>query len=520
MHCALQLDDIIYILFRHVNKLEPSAKYSVLGDDVGRKTLAALARTCRIFHGPALDVLWGDLYFPHPLVECLPHSGDQWYLDDHTNILNASDWEVLQKYVPRVLSLTISQCHEEVPFYHNVLIALRQQPVTQPPLPNLQRLDCRHLIPEDYPLLDIFFVPSMTDLTIHIYPVDFPNIPLSISPLATLCPRLTSLRLFGYGSHERIKATVSDVIMGLPYLQTLRCDELSQAAITFIAWHPSLTELDLTIPSGHQYDFSQFPHPTLPRIPPFSRIKSFGMNSRHLTDITAFIQTVQPSPSHLRINATKGSSLQGLQEFFSALSNQRRCESMQSLRFQSNKLPPAASIDMDTIKPLLRFSKLRELHLSMVKSFQFSDEEVAVMGSSWPCLEDITLNDGDGPGRVRPSPITLRGLILLVNKCPRLRSAHLAIDARVLEGIEERPASMVGANDLQHLVLAETTVEDPRAFALIVSLAFPKVKEVVIPRYSWWRIPSDEPRWGKVNEYLEVFRLSERNIEKPSFVDT
>ncbi|KAG1746722.1 uncharacterized protein EDB91DRAFT_1118506 [Suillus paluster] len=497
MHRALQLDDIIYILFHHVNELEPSSKYSELGD-FGRKTLAALARTCRIFHEPALNVLWGDLYFLYPLVECLQHSGDDsWYLEDHMNSLTASDWEVLQKYVPRVLSLTISQCHGEAPFYHN-------QPVAQPPLPNLQRFDCRHLIPEDYPLLNMFFVPSMTDLSLEIHPVDFPNIPLFISPLATLCPRLTSLRLFGYGSHEPIKATVSDVIMSLPHLQTLHCDELSQAAMNFVAWHPSLTELEITIPSGHQYDFSQFPHPALPRIPPFSRIKSFGMNSCHLTDINAFIKTVQPSPLHLRIKAVQGPSLQGLQEFFSTLSSQWRCDSMQSLQFQPNKRFPAASIDMDTIKPLLRFSKLRELLLSTLGSL--------LMGSSWPCLEVITLND------VRPSPITLRGLLLLVDKCPRLRSAHLAINACVLEGIEEPPVSMVGANDLQDLVLAETTVENPRAFALIVSLAFPKVKEVVMP-HSWWRIPSDEPKWGKVNEYLEMFRSSEGGIEGSSCVD-
>ncbi|KAG0709191.1 hypothetical protein DFH29DRAFT_778848, partial [Suillus ampliporus] len=69
MHYALKLNDIIYILFRHVN--EPSVNHEP-GGNVGQKTLAALARTCRLFHEPALDVLWGDLYFPHPLIRCLP----------------------------------------------------------------------------------------------------------------------------------------------------------------------------------------------------------------------------------------------------------------------------------------------------------------------------------------------------------------------------------------------------------------------------------------------------------------
>ncbi|KAG0709190.1 hypothetical protein DFH29DRAFT_218740 [Suillus ampliporus] len=298
-----------------------------------------------------------------------------------------------------------------------------------------------------------------------------------------------------------------NVIMSLPRLQTLRCDQLNKAAITFVAWHPSLTELDISIPSAHQYDFLQSSHPTLPRIPPFSQIKIFRMNSVHLAAITAFIQAVQPSPSHLCIKARREPALQSVQEFFNTLSNQRMHESMQSLRVQSYSSHirlPVAPIDIDTIKPLLRFSKLQELHLLMVNSFDFSDKDLTTMGASWPCLEVISLNNGDA--RAMPSAITLRGLILLVNKCSHLRSARLAIDANALEGIEEFPASMTGANDLQCLVFADTTIEDPRAVALIVSLAFPKVEKILVGAL-WRHVPSDEPQWSKVNEYLEVFRL-------------
>ncbi|KAG1741087.1 hypothetical protein EDB19DRAFT_1706216 [Suillus lakei] len=488
MHPALQLNDIIYVIFRHVN--DPSLSFQP-GGNVGQTTLAALARTCQTFHEPALDVLWEDLYFPHPLVYCLPYPSNEWRLEYRTNALTTGDWEVLQKYVPRVRSLTF---HAAAPLCRNVLKALRQSPIAQPPLPNLQRLDYRHFMPEDYPLLDIFFVPSLTDLTIEVHPATFPDISF-ISPLATLCPHLTSFRLFGYG---------------LPHLQTLHCDQLSQAAITFVAWHLSLTELDISIPSGHPYNFSQFLHPTLPRIPPFSRIKSFGMNSIHLTTITAFIKAIQPSPSHLRITTSHALSPENLEEFFGILSNQWRHASLQILQLESSL--PGASIDIDTIKPLLRFSNLRELHLLMGNPVRFSDEELATMGASWPGLEVINLNDGDT--QVDPSITTLRGLILLVNKCPLLRSAHLAINTNVLEGIEERPTSMVGANDLQHLVLAGTPVENPRAVAFIVSLAFPKVKKIAV---GGWR--NDERHFGKVNEYLEMFRLV-RGGRWIDFVDT
>jgi hypothetical protein len=37
-----------------------------------RRTVAALARTCRTFQEPALDVLWRDIKGFKPLLSCLP----------------------------------------------------------------------------------------------------------------------------------------------------------------------------------------------------------------------------------------------------------------------------------------------------------------------------------------------------------------------------------------------------------------------------------------------------------------
>ncbi|KAG1776409.1 hypothetical protein EV702DRAFT_938463, partial [Suillus placidus] len=38
------------------------------------KTLLALALTCKLFTGPALDLLWQDLRGLAPLIKCLPQS--------------------------------------------------------------------------------------------------------------------------------------------------------------------------------------------------------------------------------------------------------------------------------------------------------------------------------------------------------------------------------------------------------------------------------------------------------------
>jgi hypothetical protein len=50
----------------------------------------------------------------------------------------------------------------------------------------------------------------------------------------------------------------------------------------------------------------------------------------------------------------------------------------------------------------------------MVNSFHLSDDALTAMGAYWPCLEVINISDGRA--QAAPSDITLRGLILLVNK--------------------------------------------------------------------------------------------------------
>ena len=200
-----------------------------------------------------------------------------------------------------------------------------------------------------------------------------------------------------------------------------------------------------------------------------------------------------------------------LQKFFSILLNRERQGSMQILHLVSHPsqehLPVASvsiPINIDTIRPLLRFSNMRKIYLLMV-NLDFSDEHLTAMATAWPYLEVFDFNNGDS--WATPYNITLRGLFSLVNMCPHLKSAHLAINANVLEGTEDCPASMIGAKNLQHLVLGDTVVENPRAVALVVYLALPKVEKIVASN-TWSHVaPTNDPPWAKLNEYLEAFRL-------------
>ncbi|KAF8550893.1 hypothetical protein OG21DRAFT_359777 [Imleria badia] len=76
MHHALEIDEILMNIFDHCNP--PRFKNYKHGRPVGvAADLVALARTCRMFKEPALDVLWSELSDLCPLAKSLPQVSSQ-----------------------------------------------------------------------------------------------------------------------------------------------------------------------------------------------------------------------------------------------------------------------------------------------------------------------------------------------------------------------------------------------------------------------------------------------------------
>ena len=71
MHHMLQIEEILLNIFGHCRL---PRRESATSD------LPALARTCRTFKEPALNVLWESLDDPSPLAQCLPESSHSWHI--------------------------------------------------------------------------------------------------------------------------------------------------------------------------------------------------------------------------------------------------------------------------------------------------------------------------------------------------------------------------------------------------------------------------------------------------------
>jgi hypothetical protein len=70
MHRALLVSDVLLEIFAY---LDPDlSRHGSVAKLTALAALAALARTCKIFHEPAMNLLWADMYGITPLLGCVP----------------------------------------------------------------------------------------------------------------------------------------------------------------------------------------------------------------------------------------------------------------------------------------------------------------------------------------------------------------------------------------------------------------------------------------------------------------
>lgn len=74
MHRALLVPEIILEIFCHVHHqvFNPLASSETADEmQLAQKSMVALASTCKTFHEPAMDLLWGVLDGIEPLLGCV-----------------------------------------------------------------------------------------------------------------------------------------------------------------------------------------------------------------------------------------------------------------------------------------------------------------------------------------------------------------------------------------------------------------------------------------------------------------
>ncbi|KDQ62058.1 hypothetical protein JAAARDRAFT_29959 [Jaapia argillacea MUCL 33604] len=483
MHRCLQVPEILSLIFLQVEQ-EPG----------GKKTLAALARTCHAFHDPALDVLWYEQQDFSTLLKCMP--SDLWNesrIDRHTprlilkfrRSMLPDDWARFSNHASRIRVLhlgtqfLVSSATSRV--IHLTLVDLevfRLLSIYRPLgvlLPNLRHLHWSYSLEETFPYIHLFPHANLSGLDIWAaVGISDEERTLFLSRLTTTSPKL--LRLHSAG-------TVS--VMGLQQVCRIRhlqdisllLSSLSAAELALLAGLSSLARISIR---AQQYQDITVQCLRSHCHEPFVSLRCLmilGLNSESYTALLLWI-----SPSHLQeltceIDRSTPASTVSFKALIDAVAQSCSPTSLSYLEIIDSAPEPTfpeLHLEAASLRPLLAFGNLATVFIDPPIFIVMDNSMLQEMALAWPDLEYLSI--GVERRSLRGYEVTLQGLIPLVEHCPRLKNLGVVLHATTkIDAV--KPANGVSVSSVKHLKFGRSTITVGRAMevAAFLSALFPKV---------------------------------------------
>ncbi|KAF8550842.1 hypothetical protein OG21DRAFT_364179 [Imleria badia] len=507
MHAALQLSEICDVVCNFLD----------------RRTLARLACTCRAFEEPALDALWKAMRGFEPLTRLLPDS--MWILEDRDRDpvvrllkpLSPQQWKLMQKYASRITLL--SSCFASSMAFRKLLaIAVHSRATFEPlpPLfPKLEEIWGVILTPSNVALfywlkgrrLSRLYLSSFEgDLVSHTL-IDF------VSDMGTIYPNMKAFSLDSFDNEppDTMIRGLSKTIRSWERLVDVRLDSLGldTAAYEHLMRLESLTSLTLRL----------FHH-CLPRLrqavfppKPFSMLADLTLDcDRHIPWMIEWLSCLHLSSCLSRLSCSFHNSSytlddsptdpQQIIDICSTIAAQFCHKSLETIILEDYE--SSTSVQVDSIRPLFSFSRLRYVGIANLCSTSLSDDDLLDLVTSWPLLQVLRLNRYVKPQATVP---TFKGFCHLLQHCPRLQELSIVVDTRDSEWVDVvRPA--VCNRMMHYLCLGNSFLDDPKRVASILFAILPSVKEINMtcwtddPLYYLQESKPLLPMWQEVNRHL------------------
>ncbi|KAJ7652823.1 hypothetical protein DFH06DRAFT_1093842 [Mycena polygramma] len=476
MHTALQIPEILDLICCEVDT----------GDDPfstqmpeSKGTLARLARVCRVFQRPALDVLWREQEDLTNLLACMP--ADLWSITPASSArrpIEPADWDRVHLYSSRVRQFSFSNFPTAgmpdfwAPIF-NMLAASYPENII---FPKLEALSWNPVCSSSFPYVRLFLCPSITSLSLAVIST---ITDVSILPIVPLrCPLLKSVVLSTGKNLHRGCRNRDMAICRMAHLQSLVVDDLDPTSLQHLAHLPSFSSLTIQngprfTPSRARSDLRRFLHLRDVR---FSFTKH-GITSAFLAmnkwSLVAFHSAMYSTPT-ARETA----------ELYSILAEHCSHTSLTRLDLRTSKY---AVLHFDAVEPyivqsdalriLFPFRNLDTAFLSPPKGFDIDDATVEDLARAWPHLKTLRLQGGDE--YVRPiSRVTFRGIRALGQYCPRLNYLNIPFDASLVpHEVDIKPHE-----SLFLLHVAGSFISDPEAVASYLYILFPRLGYIATSR--------------------------------------
>ena len=302
----------------------------------------------------------------------------------------------------------------------------------EPLFPNLRSLHFE-FTKEIIPLLHLPF-PSL--IRLHIRLTSDNDLSMLQDPLQSLVrtsSNLKTLDIFCEDEPEDIKI-ILDGICGWSNPQSVTCPQISldMDALVHLSRMPSLVQLtfmsndallDMTA-SSDPLSFSALNCLKLhaESLAPISRLFSW-IRFPAITHFTVIIDDDCPSKQDLALFMAS-IHMVGMDPTIQEFSLNQMLNEPEETWLRDSDTP---TLDLDDLWSCMAFHRLRHMHIDLGWDVNLSDDDLLMLGSAWPQLEELLMNTNWGwnkPG------ITPNALARLLETCPSLTSIALAIDTR------------------------------------------------------------------------------------------
>ncbi|KAJ7802690.1 hypothetical protein B0H14DRAFT_2891311, partial [Mycena olivaceomarginata] len=487
-HRALTIPEIDGLICEHLEVLaEPHHEGS--GNRRNLEDVAALARTCRDFENPALDILWREQNTLANVLKCLPSNlweenlvpNDGSYCLRLTSTAKGAEWDRRLAHGLRVRRLILDEWSLPYAFPDRDLLEIISSSLPQEYLfPNLRSIRLEPHDDAELSFILLFAGPQLTDITLSVV-----MSALGILLLPTLDLRyqqLTSLCIETFPRKPGVCASISKIALKLDRVEILAFDKLDQAALKYLGQLPSLRSLTLHTPD--LLDLGQRSLSPNPQTPHSSTTFDFVIECINLLSGTG---------CHLE-EFVVGSEVLATQitaeNLYAAIAGGLSRTHLQTLNISnlndgvSETPTPLASpsgiyvISGHALTPLIPFTNLAVLILVSPVGCDIEDAAAWDMASAWPNLVRLRC--------ITPPTMTLHGLRVFAEHCKALKFLAITVDGFTVPPLDNSPQTRIPQRQLCSFDVAKSPISDARTVSLFLSSLFPDLSEIRTHDEGFW----------------------------------
>ncbi|KAF8447212.1 hypothetical protein L210DRAFT_3525251 [Boletus edulis BED1] len=400
MHPALYVEEILLEIFGHCYDREEYAMHLIAWQRINKTDLPVLARTCKAFRDPALDILWAELYSLAPLIQCLPGASSQ-IVDDYTlyslnRPLEQADWDIILNYTRRVRICRLyrsfavtSECVEE----------LSKPPASTVSIfPNIRNAWISGPTKDRFPFLRHLPGPSLVAIQ-----------------LEERCPNMTT---FDYNSDELDNGAISSLICQWSKLRSVN-------SLIHLSNLPHLHYLSVELCNA-LVDHVQSTWPSPSKLT-FPTLIQYHPRSRYWAPVSRFFDHLRlPAVEQVDVELGSRPAEQEFKSLLAALPGTCNHQSLIDINIHtferiapSMPEPDPQYINFHHLYPLTVFVNLRAIRIRLPRGVDLSEQELLQLAPSWPRLEKFNVGRNDAQIRGL-SAITPGGFVRLLGQCRSL----------------------------------------------------------------------------------------------------